>query len=68
MASRIVLTGCTLLVALILAAGCTGTPAQQTAAIGDNVTVEYTGSYLNARSSTPRSAGHLSPSRSAAAG
>jgi len=47
MASRIVLTGCALLVALILAAGCTGTPAQQTAAIGDNVTVEYTGSYLN---------------------
>lgn len=48
MVSKIVLTGCALLVMLILAAGCTGTtPEQQTAAIGDNVTVEYTGSYLN---------------------
>lgn len=33
--------------ALILAAGCTGTSGQQTAATGDNVSVEYTGSYLN---------------------
>jgi peptidylprolyl isomerase len=46
MASRIALAGCAILAALILAAGCTG-PQQQTAAPGDNVTVEYTGMYLN---------------------
>ena len=46
MRSRIVLAGCAILVALILAAGCTGSQ-QQTAAPGDNVTVEYTGMYLN---------------------
>ncbi|NVO65852.1 FKBP-type peptidyl-prolyl cis-trans isomerase [Methanofollis tationis] len=47
MASRIALAGCAILAALILAAGCTGTPGQETAATGDNVTVEYTGMYLN---------------------
>jgi len=46
MASKIALAGCAILAALILAAGCTG-PQQQTAATGDNVTVEYTGMYLN---------------------
>lgn len=47
MASKIALAGCAILAALILAAGCTGTPGQETAATGDNVTVEYTGMYLN---------------------
>lgn len=46
MASKIALAGCAILAALILAAGCTG-PQQQMAAPGDNVTVEYTGMYLN---------------------
>jgi peptidylprolyl isomerase len=47
MASKIALAGCAILAVMILAAGCTGTPQQQTAAPGDNVTVEYTGMYLN---------------------
>lgn len=47
MRSKIVLATCLLLAALLLAAGCTDTAETPRAAECDNVTVEYTGSFLN---------------------